>query len=538
MEASSADPQLSDVDITNDSSSIPARSKSYPALQVSNVDQVHQKTGVAGAASNLVNSIVGAGIIGIPFAIDQAGFVAGVVLIIAVSIFTDKSLRMIVELATQHPTLQHLGVRTFEDLMKIPYGSRWGSNFILCSMFVLAYGAMVAYLLIIKDTVPTVLGLGNSFWHREVVMLVVSLCTLLPLSMLRDIGSLAFTSCLSVTADVVLVILVMVFSPVQTTLEAAGGFWEAITIVDSRLFIGLGVLSTAMACQHSAFLIATSLHDTKRQWNTVTCSSLTIAGALSLLLGATGYLGYLDEVQGDVLNNFDGGSRLVNAARGLLAVTMIFTYPMESFVARHCISQWLWGGAMDDDGEASSWWCGNKRVMVTVGLYLAALVPALIFHDLGLVLSLTGSLGASAIAYTAPGLVYLGVNGEEFLDWVGVPIRTAASNEIELPVAGDSKAVMDTTGSNGMSMPSSSRPWWWFPLLMPIWVSIASTGAHGTRAFLSDHQQQPDTTTRFSTKRDFIWSIMFICFGIVAAVCGLASNIFVQVHNIFFSPSR
>ena len=122
MEASSADPQLSDVDITNDSSSIPARSKSYPALQVSNVDQVHQKTGVAGAASNLVNSIVGAGIIGIPFAIDQAGFVAGVVLIIAVSIFTDKSLRMIVELATQHPTLQHLGVRTFEDLMKIPYG--------------------------------------------------------------------------------------------------------------------------------------------------------------------------------------------------------------------------------------------------------------------------------------------------------------------------------------------------------------------------------------------------------------------------------
>lgn len=488
---------------------------------------MQQKTGIAGASSNLVNSIVGAGIIGIPFAIDQAGFVAGVILIIAVSIFTDKSLRMIVETATQHPALQGLGVLTFEDLMQIPYGRRWGSNFVLISMLVLAYGAMVAYLLIIKDTVPTILGFGDSFWEREAVMVVVSLCTLLPLSMFRDIGSLAFTSFLSVAADVVLVVLVMAFSPIESTLQDAGGFWNAIKIVDSRLFIGLGVLSTAMACQHSAFLIATSLNEPKRQWGTVTCTSLSIAGGLSLLLGATGYLGYLDEVQGDVLNNFDGNSGIINAARGLLAVTMIFTYPMESFVARHCISQWMFAGQLDDGS-----WCG-KRSLVTIGLYIAALVPALIFHDLGLVLSLTGSLGASAIAYTGPGLAYLGVNGEEFLEWVGVPMRSA--NEIELPVAGDSKAVMQTDNPSAYS--PESRPWWWFLLGMPFWVSIASTGAHGTRAFLVDYQQQGGGVP-FATKRDFVWSIMFICFGILAAVCGLASNIYVQVHTIFFSPSR
>ena len=72
----------------------------------------------------------------------------------------DKSLRVIVNLASFHPKLRYLGVRTFEDLMSLPFGKpgRW---FILVNMYVLAYGAMAAYLLIIKDTVPIVLGVTD-----------------------------------------------------------------------------------------------------------------------------------------------------------------------------------------------------------------------------------------------------------------------------------------------------------------------------------------------------------------------------------------
>ena len=120
--------------------------------QVSQIDAPLVKTGILGTSSNLVNSIVGAGIIGIPFAINEAGLVVGVLLLILVAMATDKTLRMIVELASFHPIVRHLGVHTFEDLMRIPFGNV-GSHFILLSMFVLAYGAMVAYLLIVKDTV-------------------------------------------------------------------------------------------------------------------------------------------------------------------------------------------------------------------------------------------------------------------------------------------------------------------------------------------------------------------------------------------------
>lgn len=117
-----------------------------PKRKVSRIDDVQHTTGVFGASSNLVNSVVGAGIIGIPYALNQAGFAVGVVLLCLVGYFADKSLRMIVELASFHPKLHNLGVLTYEDLMRIPFGTR-GSNFILASMFIIAYGSSTAYLM-------------------------------------------------------------------------------------------------------------------------------------------------------------------------------------------------------------------------------------------------------------------------------------------------------------------------------------------------------------------------------------------------------
>ena len=90
-----------------------------PRRQVSNIPLPKKQSPILGACSNLVNSIVGAGIIGIPFALKESGLVAGVILLILVSYFTDKTLRMLVELAFFSPRLKGYGVMTFEDLLAV-----------------------------------------------------------------------------------------------------------------------------------------------------------------------------------------------------------------------------------------------------------------------------------------------------------------------------------------------------------------------------------------------------------------------------------
>lgn len=332
---------------------------------------------------------------------------------------------------------------------------------------------------ILNIQVPTVLGMGDSFVEREIVMLATSLAIMVPLSMMRDISQLAATSFLSVAADTILVVIVILYAPVKETVSDYGGFGEVLKDfwVNSRIFIGLGVLSTAMACQHSAFLISGTLQDkTASRWAAVTGRSLWAATILSLLLGVFGFLGYLGETKGDVLNNFEAESKAVNAGRTLLAITMFFTYPMESFVARHVIIQLVYNGNMDNttvgpNGEQipEQKMLGflGRRELVTLGLYVMTLIPALIVDDLGPVLSLTGSLGASCIAYIAPGLVYIGVNGADFMQWATGSVRVkntggAAPGEVELPVAGDSSANMEVRNDDFSNM-GGSKPWWWFP---------------------------------------------------------------------------
>ena len=86
-----------------------------------------------------------------------------------------KTLCLLVE------TAKHVDVTSYERLYEVCFG-RPGYFFISLSMFVMSYGAMVSYLMIIKQTLPSLIGLTDS---PPMVLFVSSLCIILPLSSLR-----------------------------------------------------------------------------------------------------------------------------------------------------------------------------------------------------------------------------------------------------------------------------------------------------------------------------------------------------------------
>lgn len=512
------------------------------------------QSGFWGASSNLMNSIVGAGIIGIPYSLRESGLIAGLFLLVLVAYLTDKSLRIIVGLASFHPKLKNRDVRTFEDLAAYPFGIK-GYNFISINMFIMAYGAMLAYLLIIKDTIPSILGVHDRL-SRTLIMIATSMTIMLPLSMQRDMASLSITSLFSVLADIVLVGFITAFSPVRDTVQQAGGFEKVLEKdgINPTIFIGLGILSTAMACQHSAFIVSESLRNkTMAKWARVTGFSISASAALCAILGVSGYLGFLDETKGDVLNNFDHDSSIANVARFLLAITMFFTYPMESFVARHVLVQLIHGGDLDgrddpshsgqDGEEAGGILCMNRRQTWSFAIYLLTLFPALFVDDLGPVLSITGSLGGGCIAYFGPGLVYLGVNGDAFLSFAyGLLGRSVSYDEsrltaADLPIEGDATNMILPNPDSLAMLDDMCKPIWWYILGFPLWTKIANVGMSNMRAKVNDADGVALTSSNMSTfdenvmmpsNRDFFISIFFMCFGVVSAIAGVASNIYVQ----------
>jgi len=575
-------------DTTDTNSNIDTNDGNYFSAEMNNgLSEPMIKSGIGGASANLVNSIVGAGIIGIPYAFKQSGLVAGVLLLILVAFLTEKSLRIIIGLASFHPLLHNRKVQTFEDLAAYPFGA-YGSKFILFNMFVCAYGAMIAYLLIIKDTIPSILGVAEegNYIIRNSIMTGTSILIMVPLSLQRDMASLAITSLFSVTADVFLVIFIASFAPIKESIENNGGLATVLRndSFNQSLFIGLGILSTAMACQHSAFIVSGSLENkTMRRWATVTGGSITIAAILCLILGTTGYLGYLGDTKGDVLNNFDKDLTIAKLARVLLAITMFCTYPMESFVARHVLIMLFHGGDMDgkDDpnyvqgvvgAEAGGLFCLNRRQTYTWGIYVLTLIPALLFEDIGPVLSITGSVGGGSISYLAPGLVYLGVNGDAFLSFASSLLqkRPATTNgnvdggqmspttaTLDLPIEGT--RVISTVVPEDIS----TKPIWWYLAGFPVWCAVATIGrtnmrrkiaeedggfdrgggedAHGSYQAHSTppitHNVNVSTETERSdflmvpNMRDYFVAVFFILFGMLSIVAGLTSNIWMIIKG-------
>jgi len=430
------------------------------------------KSSALGCTANLITAIVGAGIIGIPYAMRETGLLAGWFLILLSAILGSKSLRLLLE------TAKHVDATSYETLAETVFGKiGWvGSN---AMMLMMSWGPMMSYLMLVKDTLGTVLD-----YDPANCLIFSSLFIILPLSLQRDMADLAKTSRISVLLNICLVGIIVTYSPSSESIANAGGFATILsqsTFRPRTCFIGLGIISFAFSCQHSSLIIAGSLKNpTRERWSKVSWAALTFCLILSTVLGTYGYAAYLEETEGNVLNNFPMpdefsspkdliAAKAANVARCILCGTMFFVYPLESFVARHVIMTNLFQGREahegDDHAVLDRW---DRRVATTIALYLSVLIPALNCDDVGIVLAWTGTVAATTLTYIGPGVLFIGVHGEEFLELV----------ESKWGSADD-----DSLGFLSRLL--------WYLLLMPVWCKVASMGKRG----LASHYARKEMMT-------------------------------------------
>jgi hypothetical protein len=306
-------------------------------------------------------------------------------------------------------------------------------------------------------------------------------------------AALAKTSRMNVTIDLIMVLLVLYCAPIGENLKTMD--LMASTIHYDTVFIGLGVLSFAFVCQHSAFIIAGSLEKpTKDRWSTVTSNGLSFCVCLALLCGSGGYIGYQEKTQGNILNSLDD-SLPANVARGLLGFTMLFVYPMESFVARHvCVVLFFEGRSAHEGDDTSVLNRRDRRITLTFLLYLIAVIPAGIFQNLGTVLASCGAVGGSCLSYIGPGMVYLGIHGARFLELtktffgeirqVRAPAAAPLDEEEAAPLYNVPEAVdLPSPPTNENWIVRQFKNMLWYLWLMPIWCKIATIG----KATLTNH---------------------------------------------------
>ncbi|XP_064517087.1 putative sodium-coupled neutral amino acid transporter 11 isoform X3 [Pseudopipra pipra] len=243
---------------------------------------------LASAAFNIVNSIIGSGIIGLPYSMKEAGFPLGVLLLFVVAYITDYSIILLIKGGNLSST------NTYQELVRKTYG-RAGYIILSTLQFLYPFIAMISYNIITGDTLTKVfqripgVGLDNVLTDRHFIILLTTIIFTLPISLYQDIAKLGKISLISLILTVVILIIVMVrtvtFSPQVPKSENA---W---TFAKSNAVQAIGVMSF-----------------------------------------------------GDIFENYCRDDNLATFGRFCYGVTVILTFPLECFVTREVIANVFFHG--------------------------------------------------------------------------------------------------------------------------------------------------------------------------------------------------
>lgn len=235
-------------------------------------ERARPKSGLRSAFMNMANSIIGAGIIGQPYAFKQAGLLSGVLLLIGLTIVVDWTICLIVV------NSKLAGADSFQGTVEKCFGKS-GLIAISLAQWIFAFGGMVAFGVIVGDTIPHVLqavvpGLRDMpvlglLADRRVVIAVFILAVSFPLTLYRDIAKvccfpgvpergyepdtdfkqLAKASTLALISMIIIIITVVVQGILTPTADR-GEFTTPLLTINNGIFQAIGVISFGESMAH------------------------------------------------------------------------------------------------------------------------------------------------------------------------------------------------------------------------------------------------------------------------------------------------
>ncbi|KAI8900633.1 transmembrane amino acid transporter protein-domain-containing protein [Globomyces pollinis-pini] len=360
------------------------------------------------ASFNFANSIVGAGIIGLPYAFKQSGVCLGIFLLLFVACLVAHTVVLLIHNGRLS------GKNTYQGLVMHCYGQN-GLLIISVFQFIFAYGAMCAYTVILGDSFPSVFNSilpETSLFHplltsRAFIILACTLCISLPLSMYRDVSALSKASAISL-GMIVFIVLAVCWNVLYLTPDQLGDPALRWTVVDTGLFEAIGVISFAFVCHHNTYLIYGSLKNpTIQRFTMVTNLSILVSFILCLILAFVGYQSFTNNTSANILNNFDKTNFSMNIARVFFGMNMFLTFPMECFVCREVLFHYFLEHLYPPKTDLTKAVSTTMHSSVTIVLVLSAMVIALSTEDLGFMLELTGGFAATVLAYILPASCYI-----------------------------------------------------------------------------------------------------------------------------------
>uniref|UniRef100_A0A8B9GAQ2 Solute carrier family 38 member 6 n=1 Tax=Amazona collaria TaxID=241587 RepID=A0A8B9GAQ2_9PSIT len=313
---------------------------------------------------NLMNAVIGSGILGLSYAMANTGIVGFSILLLIVAGLASYSVFLLLSMCTQ------TAVSSYEDLGLFAFGSP-GKVLVATTIIIQNIGAMSSYLLIVKSELPgAVAGFlseddsGSWYLDGRLLLLITSVCIVFPLALLPKIGDA----------------------------------------------YAIPTMAFSFLCHTSVLPIYCELQSpSKSRMQNVTVTGIGLSFLIYFMSALFGYLTFYDKVDSELLRGYSRylpHDTVIMTVKVAILFAVLLTVPLIHFPARKAVLMVFFCHL------PVSWIC---HILLTLTLNTIVVLFAMYVPDIKNVFGVVGSTTSTCLLFVYPGLFYLKLSREDLL---------------------------------------------------------------------------------------------------------------------------
>ncbi|KMY95524.1 putative sodium-coupled neutral amino acid transporter 10 [Drosophila simulans] len=345
----------------------------------------------------LANSIIGVGILAMPFCFQKCGILLSIVLLVLSNGITRVCCHYLIKtsLLTRRRSFEMLGLHAFGTSGKL-----------LVELCIIGYliGTCITYFVVVGDLGPQIiakifeLDVADHLHLRSLVMVVVTVVCIVPLGMLRNVDSLSAVCTASIGFYVCLILKIVLEAQPHITANDWTEkvlYWEPAGVLQC-----LPIFSMALSCQMQLFEVFESINNQSLdKLNGIVRNATWICTFVYISVGFFGYVAFCTHTfSGNILVNLSTsfGSDIIKIG---FVLSIAFSFPLVIFPCRASLYSLLY---RKGHTESSSYIPEQRFRFITIFIVFFSLCVALVIPSVELIIGLVGSTIGVAICIMFP----------------------------------------------------------------------------------------------------------------------------------------
>lgn len=359
---------------------------------------------------NLLNCLLGAGILSVPNSFNSAGIVVSIVLILLIAILSYIASMINIKLNAKYEC------QGFDELVEKLMGNIGSISYSIIVLF-FNFASMLAYLIIGGDTITSWLSFAgidiNHFYYRLVMIFIYSLIIPIPLMIPKNLFFLSLFS----TAAIFMVIFYIIATVIKTaSIMPKYGISKTVVIakIDMSIFSAIGVyaLTFSLPCVVIPTLKPFSRKYEKRR--NVVLTTFCICVFLTVFPSILMYLLFGLNADGNILNSFSSDDIIFTVVRAGFFIIVSTSFPVLGKTSMSNWSQLLY--KINNPNDLS-----NCKYFIVI--FLSAIFPlfaAMLLPQCKPAVSVGGALGGCLVSFMFPSILLIISNGDGFRNPINV----------------------------------------------------------------------------------------------------------------------